>query len=106
MKIDLSSYVPKRELISIPEWSSEDIFVQELSGTQLEMIQKYSSVVNGNPVIKHQYALLIIASLTDKDGEYLFTEKDIKDIEKQPATILARIVGAISHVSEIIAVDL
>jgi hypothetical protein len=101
MKIDLSSYVIKREEISIPEWSTEPIFVQELSGNQLEMLQRYTALVKGKTVITHQYALLIIASLVDKDGEYLFTEKDIEDLEKQPATIITRVIEAVNRISGI-----
>ena len=106
MKIDLSSYVPKREEILIPECTKEPIYVQELSGTQLEMLQRHATMEHGKPVVRHQYALLIIASLVDKDGNYLFTEKDLADIEKQPATLLARIVETANRISGVVASDL
>jgi len=106
MKIDLLSYVPKREEISIPEWSKETIYVQELSGTQLEMLQRHAEMVKGKAVIRHQYVLLIIASLVDEKGEYIFSEKDIEALEKQPATLLARIVEVANRVSGVVASDL
>lgn len=78
MKINLIDYTPKTEEISIPEWSAEKIYVQELLGTQLEMIQRYAHVENGKAVVEHQNALLIIASVVDAEGKYLFTEKTLR----------------------------
>jgi hypothetical protein len=99
MKINLVDYTPKTEEISIPQWSADPLYVQELLGTQLEMIQRYAHLENGKAVIEHQNALLIITSLIDKEGNYLFTEKDIENLEKQPATIIAKILESVNRVS-------
>jgi len=103
MKIDLHSYQPKKEEISIPEWADEPIFVRELSADNLEMLQRHTEMVKGQPVMKHQYSLLIISSLVDKDDNYLFSENDIEDLEKQPAVLIAKLMEAINRVSGIVA---
>jgi hypothetical protein len=105
MKIDLSSYQPKRKEISIPSWTPEPIYVQELLGKQLELIQNAAKVEKGRVVIKHQFALLIVCSLVDADGNYLFTEDDIKDLEKQPADIITEIMKVIKEVSDVELAD-
>lgn len=101
MKINLKEYTPKQEEISIPEWTDEPLFVRELIGRQLEVLQKYTSLDKGKSVTKHQNALLILSSLVDKDGDYLFTEDDIDFIETQPVSIIAKIIGAVTRVSDL-----
>lgn len=101
MKIDLKSYSPKTEKIEIPEWTSEPIFVRELLGAQLELLQRHTHMEDGVAIIDHQNALLVICSVVDSDGHYLFTEKDISDIEKQPATVIASILTAVGKVSNL-----
>lgn len=105
MKIDLTSYQPKRKEINIPEWTTETIFVQELLGKQLETIQNSTKIEKGKVVIKHQFALLIVCSLVDADGNYLFTENDIKDLENQPAEIITKIITVIKEVSDVIPIE-
>lgn len=102
MQIDLSSYEPKREEMLIPEWGDEPFYVREMLGRHLEMVQNYADVVKGKVIIKHQFALLIVCSLVDKDNKYIFTEKDIPYIENQPAVLVARIVAVVNRVSGVV----
>lgn len=101
MKINLKDYTPKTEEIHIPEWTDEPLYVRELLGSQLEMLQRYSRVEDGKMVMDHQNALLIVSSLVDDKGDYLFTEKDIESIENQPAYILSKIIATVGRVSSI-----
>ena len=59
MKINLTEYTPKQEEIFMPEWTDEPLYVRELLGLQLELLQRYTSVVEGKGVVAHQNALLI-----------------------------------------------
>lgn len=101
MKINLSSYVPKREEVLIPEWSEKPIFVQELLGQHLEVIRNATVTEDGKSTIKNKFSLFIIMSCTDEEGNFLFSEADIPELEKQPLAIIMKIINVINRVSGI-----
>jgi len=97
--IDLNKNVLKREKVLIPEWTEDEVYVQELTGRQVELLKKYVTIVNGIPVAKHEIALMIILSLVDKDGNYLFTEDDIEQLENQPIALIIRLYSLATKLS-------
>jgi hypothetical protein len=101
MKIDLKSYQPKREEVVIPEWSDKPIYVQELLGKHLEQIRKATVYEDGKPVVKNKFSLFISMSVVDENGDFLFSEEDIPSLEKQPLSIVMRIINIINRVSDI-----
>jgi uncharacterized membrane protein YjjP (DUF1212 family) len=98
--IDLKKTISlKREPLSVPEWTPDPLFVQEMTGRQLETMRKYVSVKNGVTVTEHQIAQMIILSVTDAEGKYVFTEKDIEDLESQPMGLLTKVIETVGKVT-------
>lgn len=100
MKININNYNPRQEQIENP-WGDEPLFVRELLGGQLELIQRYSRSVNGTVVVDHQIALLIVCSLVDEEGNYVFKESDIESLENQPASTISKLIEVIGRISNL-----
>ena len=98
--VNLKKFELHKEPISVPSWAEDGtLFIQEMSGRQLDTLTRYTSVVDGSPVMRHQMSIMIILSVVDADGKFIFTEVDIDDLEGQPASVLSNIVNVVNRVS-------
>jgi len=99
----LSSKDLKRETVNIPEWGG-DVLIRELTGRQRDILEGlFASRVNpktGAVVsTKDLRAKMVIMSVIDENGEYLFTDRDTEAVSGKSAKALDRIVEAVQKMN-------
>lgn len=80
------------EKIHVNAWDT-DVYVREMTGRQLATLKKYIKIINDVPVTENELALVLVLSLVDKDGNFVFSEKDIESLNDQPLSITAPLFG-------------
>lgn len=90
----------KSELVTVPEWGG-DVYVTELSGSARDQFEGSLVGKNGGTNLTNVRAKLVAASVTDKDGNLLFTDKDVARLGKKSGKALDRIYEAAQRLSKI-----
>ena len=92
--IDLSKARPlnRSEVIHVDAWGA-DVYVQEMTGRQLNVLKKHVEVVDGVAVTQDELGLVLVLSLVDENGQYLFTENDIPALLDQPLSVTSPLFG-------------
>jgi hypothetical protein len=88
----------------IVEANGIEFIARELtSGDAVKYESSLYSIVNGQPVLKmeNSKAKLISLALYDKDGNKVFTDKDIEIINSLPAKLVNKLFEACSKVNGI-----
>ena len=98
--IDLSKSRPNKisEAIHVDAWDA-DVYIREMTGRQLEILKKHVEVIDGIPVTRDELGLVLILSLVDENGAYLFTEKDIPALLDQPLSVTSPLFGKAVEIS-------
>ncbi len=80
----------KREKMHIEEWGG-DIYVQEMTGTAKDNFELETMSRKGQPAKDNFRSRLLVKCIVDKEGNPLFTEKDIVELGKKSGVVIDRI---------------
>jgi hypothetical protein len=98
--IDLSTTRPVKmsDAIHVDIWDC-DVYVREMTGRQLEVLKRHIVTVNGVSHTENELGLVLVLSLVDKDGNFLFSEKDLDALLDQPLSVTAPLFAKAVEVS-------
>ena len=98
--IDLSKSRPLKisEAIHVDAWDA-DVYIREMTGRQLNVLKKHVEIIDGVPTTKDELGLVLVLSLVDASGEYLFKEDDIPAMLDQPLSITSPLFGRAVEIS-------
>jgi len=76
----------KLETVTIPEWGG-DVCIKVLTGTDRDAFEEAYS----DQKMKNFRSRFLVLTLCDEKGERLFTEKEVDELGKKSAVVLARL---------------
>ncbi len=76
----------KLETVSVPEWGG-DVCIKVLTGTDRDSFEEAYS----DQKMKNFRSRFLVLTLCDDSGERLFTEKEVDELGKKSAVVLARL---------------
>lgn len=76
----------KLETVSVPEWGG-DVCIKVLTGTDRDAFEEAYS----DQKMKNFRSRFLVLTLCDEKGERLFTEKEVDELGRKSAVVLARL---------------
>ena len=84
------------EEVPVPEWPCGRIYIRIMTGIERDkwegLVQKRSGV-NGNINLIGVRALLVALTAVDQDGNRVFVEEDVDQLQKKNSAVLDRLAG-------------
>ena len=94
----LSNNALKRKEIEIPEWTTQKLYVQELTaGQRAQFEAAYQD--NDKDALKNLRVDFVIMTLVDEKGDPVFNESHRASLQNQSAVVLDRIFVAAQAIS-------
>lgn len=94
------NFLPKQE-VAIPEWEGS-VWVRSLTvGERDQIDSEFNAARNKGKTPDNLRARMIIKGCCDEAGQPLFTDADLPEINKLPATILEKIFDSILKINRI-----
>ena len=81
------------ETVPVPEWG-RDVLILEWSGTKRDAFENHFVTKDGKrdlEAAKHARAYMVVDSVVDENGHYLFTLKDVEVLGSLSAAALDRV---------------
>lgn len=97
----------KTEAVLVPEWSGS-VLVRGLTGAQRDKFETKIIEQRGTKQIWHREhirAWMVVMSVVDEDGDYLFSDTDVAAVSQKSAGALERIFSAAQRLSGITRSD-
>lgn len=92
--------LPRQE-VQIPEWEGS-VWVRSLTvGERDQIDSEFNAARNKGKTPDNLRARMIIKGCCDEQGQALFTEADLAEINKLPATVLEKIFDSILRINRI-----
>lgn len=84
---------PKTEDVQVPEWDGF-ITVQEMTAAQRDEFDEFVLKMREQNKVQGLRAVVVSICAIDEDGERIFSDLDVPDLQKQSSKVIGRIADA------------